>query len=692
MKKILSLVILLGLLLTALPQPLGAAAKKPFTLTSPDGRTVVTVQGEAPLSYTVVRDGRTLVAPSPIGLTLTDGTVVNRAVKASRIRKISEETDAPFYRQPHISTSSGELTLTLTGGFTLTFRAYDDGVAYRFAYTKNVPLCIASEQATFAFEGDPKVWLSHSTNEKNPFAMAFQNYYDETPLSKASDVPAFLPATVEVGGTKVTLLESDLEAYPGMFLSRPTPNPSREGRGAANAQPLSDSEALPLTGERGEGLSALFPPYPKTYRMSPTRQQMHVSSAEDYICRVEGKRTFPWRILALTDDDTQMPVNNLVYALASPNRIGDTSWIKPGKVAWDWWNAWNLKGVPFKAGINMPTYKYYIDFAAKYGIEYIVLDEGWYDPKGGDMLTVIPELDLEELIAYGRKKGVDIVLWTVFNVLDDQLDEACQKYSAMGVKGFKVDFLDRNDQTGVEMAYRICEKAAQYHLFLDYHGFYAPTGLNRTYPNLLNFEGVFGMEEVKWKPDDKDMPHYDVTFPYIRMMSGNVDFTPGAMRNATRADWRPVYYSPMSMGTRCHQAAMYVVFDSPFTMFCDTPTSYEAEPDYTKFVSGIPTVWDETVIPCGRMGEYIVTARRKGDVWYVAGMTDWTARDVDIPLTFLPDGDYAYLLLSDGINADKNAEDYDLNVHKDSSRRLNSAKVFTQHMASGGGFVMMLTK
>ena len=658
MKRILSLVILLGLLLTALPQPLGAAAKKPYNLTSPDGRTTVIVEGEAPLRYHIERDGKVLVAPSPIGLTLADGTVINRATKASRTRRVTEETDAPFYRQPHISTTCNELTLTLTGGFTLTFRAYDDGVAYRFAYTRNIPLRIASEQATFAFEGDPKVWLSHSTNEREPFAMAFQNYYEETPLSKAGNVPAFLPATVDCGGTKVTLLESDLEAYPGMFL-----------------QPSDIS------------LQAIFPPYPKTYRMSQRRQQMHVSSAEDYICRVEGKRTFPWRVLAITDDDTQMPVNNLVYALASPNRIGDTSWIKPGKVAWDWWNAWNLKGVPFKAGINMPTYKYYIDFAAKYGIEYIVLDEGWYDPASGDMLTVIPELDLEELITYGQQKGVDIVLWTVFNVLYEQLDEACQKYAAMGVKGFKVDFLDRNDQTGVEMAYRICEKAAQYHLFLDYHGFYAPTGLNRTYPNLLNFEGVFGMEEVKWKPEEKDMPHYDVTFPYIRMMSGNVDFTPGAMRNATRADWRPIYYSPVSQGTRCHQAAMYVVFDSPFTMFCDTPTSYEAEPDYTKFVSGIPTVWDETVIPCGRMGEYIVTARRKGDAWYVAGMTDWRARDVTIPLTFLSEGDYAVTLLTDGVNADMNAEDYRLDTQFHSS-----GATLTIHMASGGGFVLKIGK
>ena len=667
MKRIASLVVTLAVLLSALPQLSLAAGKKFHYLTSPDGRTMVTVAAEAPLSYKIERDEKTLVQFSPIGLTLTDGTVVNSVVKAGRPRRLTEETDAPFWRQPHISTTYNELTLTLNDGFQLVFRAYDDGVAYRFRYTKRTPLKILNEQATFSFEGDPQTWLTYTTNERNPFAMAFQNLYDETPVSKARDLPAFLPATVAIGDMKVTILESDLEAYPGMFLKS----------GIGNEE----------SGDKRGELEALFAPYPKEYRQSATRQQLHVATTEDYICRVDGARDFPWRVLAITDDDTQMPINNLVYALASPNRIGDTSWIKPGKVAWDWWNAWNLKGVPFKAGINMPTYKYIINFAAQYGIEYIVLDEGWYDPKSGDMLTVIPDLNLEELIAYGKEKGVDIVLWTVFNVLDDQLEEACQKYSAMGIKGFKVDFLDRNDQTGVEMAYRICEMAAKYHLFLDYHGFYSPTGLNRTYPNLLNYEGVFGMEEVKWGPAEKDMPHYDVTFPFMRMMCGNVDFTPGAMCNATRADWRPIYYSPVSQGTRCHQAAMYVVLDSPFTMLCDTPTSYEAEPDYTKFISSLPTVYDETIIPCGRMGEYIVTARRKGDTWYVAGLTDWRARDVTVPLTFLPEGDYVVTLLTDGINANKNAEDYLLDTQFHSG-----GETLTIPMASGGGFVLKIGK
>jgi len=662
MKQKTSLLLIVSMLLMGVPQ-LGQAAGKKFSyLSSPDGRTVVTVALDAPLSYGVEHNGKTLVKLSPIGLTLADGTLIDHATKASRPRSVMEEIDAPFWRQATISSAYNEMTLKLNAGFELVVRAYDEGVAYRFRYTKKMPLEIANEQATFTFEGNPQAWLAYSTNERMPFAMAFQNYYDETPLAEAGTTPAFLPATVAVGDTKVTILESDLEAYPGMFVVK--------------GQTGTDSK-----------LDALFPPYPKTFRKSASRQQMHVMEVEDFICHVEGARSFPWRALAITDDDTEMPVNDLVYLLASPNRIGDTSWIKPGKVAWDWWNAWNLKGVPFKAGINMPTYKYYIDFAAKYGIEYIVLDEGWYDPKSGDMLTVIPELNLEELIAYGKEKGVDIVLWTVFNVLDDQLEEACKKYSAMGVKGFKVDFLDRNDQTGVEMAYRICQKAAQYHLFLDYHGFYSPTGLNRTYPNLLNYEGVFGMEEVKWKPEDKDMPHYDVTFPYMRMMCGNVDFTPGAMRNATRADWRPIYYSPMSQGTRCHQAAMYVVFDSPFSMLCDTPTNYEAEPDYTKFIASIPTVYDETIIPCGKMGEYIVTARRKGDAWYVAGMTDWRARDVTIPLTFLSEGDYAVTLLTDGVNADMNAEDYRL----DTQFHSNGATL-TIHMASGGGFVLKIGK
>lgn len=355
-------------------------------------------------------------------------------------------------------------------------------------------------------------------------------------------------------------------------------------------------------------------------------------------------------------------------------------------MAWDWWNDWNLKGVPFKAGINMDTYKYYIDFASRNGLEFIVLDEGWYDPKSGDMLTVIPELDLPELIVYGKSKGVEIVLWTVFNVLDSQLEAACKKYADMGIKGFKVDFLDRDDQTAVEMVYRIAEMTARYKLTLDLHGIYKPTGINRTYPHIINFESVFGMEEVKWTDIKNNMPLYDVTFPYIRMMAGPVDYTPGAMRNATKADWRAMYYTPASMGTRCHQLAAYIVHDSPFTMLCDAPTNYLNEQECVDFIASLPVEVDSTFIASGELGKYIVTVRKKDVNWYIGGMTNWDERDVQLDFSFLPEGmSYTAVLFKDGVNANKQAEDY-----RKETIRIDKDSRLTLHLASGGGFAMKL--
>ncbi|MBV3508019.1 glycoside hydrolase family 97 catalytic domain-containing protein, partial [Phocaeicola vulgatus] len=332
------------------------------------------------------------------------------------------------------------------------------------------------------------------------------------------------------------------------------------------------------------------------------------------------------------------------------------------------------------------AHKYYIDFASRNGLEFIVLDEGWYDPKSGDMLTVIPELDLTELIAYGKSKGVEIVLWTVFNVLDSQLEAACKKYADMGIKGFKVDFLDRDDQTAVEMVYRIAEMTARYKLTLDLHGIYKPTGINRTYPHIINFESVFGMEEVKWTDIKNNMPLYDVTFPYIRMMAGPVDYTPGAMRNATKADWRAMYYTPASMGTRCHQLAAYIVHDSPFTMLCDAPTNYLNEQECVDFIASLPVEVDSTFIASGELGKYIVTVRKKDVNWYIGGMTNWDERDVQLDFSFLPEGmSYTAVLFKDGVNANKQAEDY-----RKETIRIDKDSRLTLHLASGGGFAMKL--
>lgn len=651
---------ILSLLLFIGNAPLAAKVKN-YTLSSPDGGLKVEISTGDGLSYRIMHENDTILSHSNIGLVLADGTLVGKSSRVTRERrkKIEDKVESPFYRFKEFVAVCNELDLKLQGGFGVTFRAYNDGVAYRFYTTVTSEVTVKDEVAEFNFPQDYTAYLPYTTNDKQPMAMAFQNVYDITPLSKAQPKLAFLPVTVDCGSVKLTLLESDLEAYPGMFVQ------SQQGK---------------------YGLKGVFAPYPAKTDFYPWRKQEYVTETTDFISRSRGSRSYPWRVLAITEKDTDMPVNNLVYALASSNRIGDTSWIKTGKVAWDWWNDWNLKGVPFKAGINMDTYKYYIDFASRNGLEFIVLDEGWYDPKSGDMLTVIPELDLPELIAYGKSKGVEIVLWTVFNVLDSQLEAACKKYADMGIKGFKVDFLDRDDQTAVEMVYRIAEMTARYKLTLDLHGIYKPTGINRTYPHIINFESVFGMEEVKWTDIKNNMPLYDVTFPYIRMMAGPVDYTPGAMRNATKADWRAMYSTPASMGTRCHQLAAYIVHDSPFTMLCDAPTNYLNEQECVDFITSLPVETDSTFIASGELGKYIVTVRKKDVNWYVGGMTNWDRRDVELDFSFLPEGvRYTATLFVDGINADKQAEDYRMEkriVDRESRMKL--------HLASGGGFAMKL--
>ena len=638
-----------------------AAKEKKYVLSSPDGTLKMEISAGNELAYQVMHGNDTILSHSNIGLVLENGTIVGKTprITGERRRKIKDNIESPFYRFKEFVATGNELDLKLKGGFGIIFRAYNEGVAYRFYTTQSSGIIIKEEQAEFNFKEDYTAYLPYTTNDKKPMAMAYQNVYDITPLSKAQPKLAFLPVTVDCGSVKLTLLESDLEAYPGMFVQ------SQQGK---------------------YGLKGVFAPYPAKTDFYPWRKQEYVTETTDFISRSRGSRSYPWRVLAITEKDTDMPVNNLVYALASPNRIGDTSWIKTGKVAWDWWNDWNLKGVPFKAGINMDTYKYYIDFASRNGLEFIVLDEGWYAPKSGDMLTVIPELDLPELIAYGKSKGVEIVLWTVFNVLDSQLEAACKKYADMGIKGFKVDFLDRDDQTAVEMVYRIAEMTARYKLTLDLHGIYKPTGINRTYPHIINFESVFGMEEVKWTDIKNNMPLYDVTFPYIRMMAGPVDYTPGAMRNATKADWRAMYYTPASMGTRCHQLAAYIVHDSPFTMLCDAPTNYLNEQECVDFIASLPVEVDSTFIASGELGKYIVTVRKKDVNWYIGGMTNWDERDVQLDFSFLPEGmSYTAVLFKDGVNANKQAEDY-----RKETIRIDKDSRLTLHLASGGGFAMKL--
>lgn len=639
-------------------------AEKNMVIKSPDGTVETVVWFNGTVRYSVAVGGQEILTNSEAWMEI-DGKKDNGAVKVAGTTsgKGEERIESPFYRVPAFTVSYCWGRMSLSNGISVEFRVFNDGSAYRFSYEgkANDEHIVNDEIVRFNFSEDYESYIPYSTNPKKPEAMAFQATYETGKLSsQPRDNLGFLPVAIDCHNErdnelKATLMESNLEAYPGMFVRTD-----------------------------GESLIGWFSKYPNSFNYYPWRCQKYVTSTEEYIAKYKGSRTFPWRIIALSHKDIEMPLNNLVYALASPNRIGDTSWIKPGMVAWDWWNDWGLTGVGFKAGINMDTYKYYIDFASEYGLPYVILDEGWYAPKSGDMLQTIEEIDLPALVEYARQRNVRLILWTVFNVLDKDLEAACKKYSDMGIAGFKVDFLDRDDQEGVEMIYRIADACARHKLVLDYHGIYKPTGINRTYPNIINFESVFGMEEAKWtKHDEKDMPLYDVTFPFIRMQTGFVDFTPGGMRNATSKDFQPIYSNPLTMGTRCHQLAMYVIHDSPLTMLADSPSAYKKEPGFTHFMASIPTVWDDTKVISGKTGNYIVVARRKGNVWYIGGQTNWESRDLSIDLSALglPTTVKAEIY-SDGKNADKNGSDYERSEQTISEGSLN------MHLASGGGFVI----
>lgn len=416
--------------------------------------------------------------------------------------------------------------------------------------------------------------------------------------------------------------------------------------------------------------------------------QGEVVEREDYIAECSGKEAFPWRIIMVTANDAEMAVNDLVWNLGTPaDPSADFSWVRPGKVAWDWWNDWNLYGVDFRAGINNETYKYYIDFAAAHGIEYVILDEGWAVNKKADLMQVIPEIDIPMLCQYAQERGVGIILWAGYMAFDRDMENVCRHYSEMGVKGFKVDFMDRDDQAMVDFHRRAAEMAAKYHLLIDFHGTYKPAGLNRTWPNVINYEGVHGLEQMKWSDSSVDQVTYDVTVPFIRMAAGPMDYTQGAMRNATRKNYRPVNTEAMSQGTRCRQLAEYVVFDSPLNMLCDSPSNYMAEPLCTKFIAECPVTWDESRAVNGEIGKYITLARRCGDVWYVGSMTDWNARDIDIDLSFLGEGEWVMEIFRDGVNADRAAKDF-----KHEVVNVPADRHVTVHMAPGGGWAARISR
>lgn len=666
MKK--SLILMLALCSFAIAQ----AKPTQKQITSPDGTLKVTVTVADDIRWSVEDDGKRIIAPSQIAMQIGQSEVwgVKPSLRKATVGKIDEVIPSPLYKKSEVDNRCTTLTLTFKGDYAIELRAYDNAAAYRFVSTRKGDYTVKDEVSEWDFADDNTVYGSYvKFNRKGTgnaiekqYYNSFENAYFVEPLKKMNpERLMFLPLLVEVDDKKVCITESDLMSYPGMYLYNSNGDTTLEGN---------------------------FAPYPdKVTQGGHNMLQGEVQTRKPYIAEVSGPRSFPWRICIVADNDAELLDDDMVFRLSQPNAIGDTSWIKPGKVAWDWWNDWGLYGVDFEPGINNRTYEYYIDFAARNGIEYVILDEGWSVNKKADLMQVIPEIDVKHLCDYAKERGVGIVLWAGYWALNRDMEGVMKHYAEMGVKGFKIDFMDRDDQQMVDFYERAAVTAAKYKLMCDFHGAYKPCGLSRKYPNVVNYEGVNGLEQMKWSTIELDQVTYDVMIPFIRMVAGPMDYTQGAMVNAQKASYHASNSEPMSQGTRCRQLAMYVVFESPFNMLCDSPTNYEKEPVCTEFIAKIPTVWDETEALDGKVGEYCIIARRAGDVWYVGGMTNWDEREVEIDLSFLGEGNYAATEFVDGPNANKLGRDF----LKKSIEVKGSSKLKVK-MAQGGGFAMKIEK
>ena len=646
-----------------------------YEVSSPNGKVKVTITTDEGVKWSVDYDGRQVLLPSAIDIRLSQGRKTYGLGKVGKVARytVNGSFKNPFYKKLNISDAYGQLLMYTTEKFTIEVRAYDDGVAYRLISSNKKPLTVTDETVEFCFGDDYQAFVPYVNDNRGGerYCYSFESYYDEAPLSKMyPDSLAITPLAVCLpDGMKAIVMDAGVENYPGMMLKK---------------------------GE-GNGLMAEFVPYPLEQEIGGyDRLNLVPTKRADYIAKFVKQQSLPWRAVVITERDADILSCDMAQRLAPACRIADTSWIKPGKVAWDWWNNCNITGVDFLSGMNTNTYLYYIDFAAKNRVEYIIIDEGW-SGKESLMEGLNPDIDLKRLIAYGKEKGVGIILWSSWRNLIGcnplggiAATEAVMKhYADMGIKGFKVDFFDRDDQQVIASAYQVAECAAKYHLYLDYHGL-KPFGIQRAYPNIFNFEGVKGLENSKWEPRVGDgplhnQPRYDVTAPYLRMLAGPMDYTPGAMMNAMKDSFFGNNDHPMSQGTRVHQMAMYTTFEAPLQMMADSPTKYMQNQECTDFIAQIPTTFDETVALDGQLGEYTVIARRKGSVWYVAAMTDWTARDLTIPLDFIGEGQHTADIFADGVNAHKEATDY-----KHTQQTVTSKDRLTVHLSSGGGWTAII--
>ena len=653
---------------------------KVYTVQSLLGDMVVNINVDKSITWDITKGETLVLKPSVISLQTDRQTFgVNPKVRKVTVHN-DKNDDNGGYQQLLLSCN----------GYDVEFRVYLNAAAYRIIPKKMINK-VVNETSEYRFAGDYQSFVPYvnDNREGERWCYSFESYYDEAPLSKMyQDSLAITPLAVCLPeGKKAVVMESDVENYPGMYLLKGTSTTAA-------------STALASHASSAYSLHAAFPPYPLKEEIGGyNRLNLVPTERANYIA--EKVTRLPWRIVLVTDEDKQLVGNDIAKLLGPQCRIKDTSWIKPGKVAWDWWNNTNITGVDFRAGINTETYKYFVDFAKKNGLEYIIIDEGWSDPE--DLLIFSDKMDMAGIIDYAKQNGVGVILWSSWRNLiqrgHEKMEEIMKHYGDMGVKGFKVDFFDRDDQKAINSVYEVAECAAKHHLLLDLHGM-RPFGVQFAYPNIVNFEGVKGLENSKWEPRVgdgplHDQPRYDVTIPFLRALPGSFDYTPGAMVNAVRSQFFGNNDHPMSQGTRVHQMAMYTIFDAPLQMLADSPTKYMQNQECTDFIAQIPTVYDQVVPLDGKLGEYVVVAKRKGARWYIAAMNNWQARDLTVDLSLLMKMNEKTNKLeklngranifADGINADREATDY-----KHTYQQVTNSDKLQIHLAPGGGWTAIV--
>ncbi|HQU84967.1 MAG TPA: glycoside hydrolase family 97 protein [Pyrinomonadaceae bacterium] len=645
MKKILFLILLVQTFAFAV-------SAQEYLISSPNKRAEVRLRIADKVYYSLLFDNKTIVSESPISISVKEISP-NFKVKSKNEKSVNQTVTAVVpQKRRKIKDNFNELTLSFENGLGLIWRIYDNGAAYRWTSDLAGQITVNNEQAEINL--DPNDVLFYPQEDEGFYSHNERLYikYKSSELAEKLASTPTLAATKS--GVKLFISEADLYDYAGMW----------------------------LRGNSGKGLKAVFPNYPNKEVVVKDRD-VKVAERADFIAQTSGKRNFPWRVFGIAERDADLLDNQLVYLLSEDTKE-DFSWVRGGKVPWDWWNANNIYGVDFKSGVNTETYKYYIDFAAKYGLEYLILDEGW--SKTDDLLTLNPEVNLPELLDYAKKKNVGVILWVLWTSLDKQFIPALDQFEKWGVKGIKVDFMQRDDQKMVNFYERTAKEAAKRKMLVDFHGAYKPTGMSRKYPNVISYEGVKGLENSKWSKDIT--PEHDVTLPFIRMVAGAMDFTPGAMINALPKDFQINFNRPMSQGTRCHQLAMYVVYESPLQMLADNPSNYLRESEAMEFLSKVPSVWNETVPLDGKIGEYVAIARQteKGE-WFVGAMNNSTEREITLDFSFLDGGNYEATVWQDGINSNRFASDF-----KKYSQTVKKGDKLNVKLGIGGGWVARLVK